>query len=216
LLVKVYWLALGAALVAAVVILRWSWVNGAHPEMAPVHEDEPSNPPLHSRTLDGPGRWGMLVTLMANGSLYASLLFGWFYLWTASPQWQAPDEGPLGLLPLVVSGLLLTAAVVVYHHLTRRLRQGVADRLAGGLWLVSALGLAHLAVLTWVALSAGLAPTQSAHDSVLAVMLGYLLFHGVVATVTTALQAARVRCGYVSAQLPYEPMVLQPFWSYLL
>src|SRR5690606_8402822 len=137
LLVKVYWLALGAALVATVVILRWGWVNGAHPEMAPRHEEEPSNPPLHSRTLDGPGRWGMLVTPMAIGSLYASLLFGWFYPWPASPQWQAPDEGPLGLVPLVASGLLLPAAVVVYQHLTRRLRQGVAERLAGGLWLVS-------------------------------------------------------------------------------
>ena len=37
-----------------------------------------------------------------------------------------------------------------------------------------------------------------------------------VAAVVTALQAVRVRCGYVSAQLPYEPMVLQPFWSYTL
>ncbi|MEJ6655941.1 MAG: cytochrome ubiquinol oxidase subunit I, partial [Pseudomonas sp.] len=216
LLTKFYWLALGSALVAAVIMLRWSWFNGAHPQSAPVREDDPVDPPLHSRTFDGPGRWGMLVTLMANGSLYASLLFGWFYLWTAAPQWQAPDQGPLGLIPLLVSGVLLSGGVLLYHGLVRRLRRGVTARLAEGLWLVALLGGLHLVLLTWLALTADLSPTSSAHDAVLVVMLGYLLFHGVVAAVVTAMQAVRVRYGYVGAQLPYEPMVLQPFWSYTL
>ena len=158
----------------------------------------------------------VLVTLMANGSLYASLLFGWFYLWTAAPQWQAPDQGPLALMPLLASGVLLSGGVLLYHGLVRRLRRGVTARLAGGLWLVAVLGLLHLALLTWLALTADLSPTSSAHDAVLVVMLGYLLFHGAVAAVVTAMQAVRVRYGYVAAQLPYEPMVLQPFWSYTL
>ena len=216
LLTKFYWVALGAALVATFIMLRWSWFNGGHPDMAPLREDDPTDPPLHSRTLDSPGRWGMLVTLMANGSLYASLLFGWFYLWTASPRWQAPEQGPLALLPLLASGVLLSLAVGVYQWLTRRLRRGVTQNLQRGLWLSAGIGLAHVAVLLWLTLRTDLSPTQSAHDSVLVVMLGYLLFHGAVAAVATALQAVRVRYGYVSAQLPYEPMVLQPFWSYTL
>ncbi|MCO5787172.1 cytochrome c oxidase subunit I [Pseudomonas sp. G11-1] len=216
LLLKTYWLALGATLVAAFIMLRWSWVNGAHPDMAPVRDDDPSDPPLHSRTHDGPGRWGMLVTLMANGSFYASLLFGWFYLWTASPQWQAPEQGPLALMPLLASGVLLSLAVVVYQWLTQRLRRGVTRHLQGGLWISAGIGLIHVAVLVWLMLAAELTPTQSAHDSVLAVMLGYLLFHGALSAVATAMQAVRVRFGYVSAQLPYEPLVLQPFWSYTL
>ncbi|SDR78353.1 cytochrome c oxidase subunit I+III [Halopseudomonas litoralis] len=216
LLTKFYWLALGSAVVAAVIMLRWSWVNGAHPQSAPVHEDDPVDPPLHSRTFDGPGRWGMLVTLMANGSLYASLLFGWFYLWTAAPQWHAPEQGPLAWTPLLASGVLLSLAVVTFQWLTRQLRRGVTARLQSGLWLVAAMGLAHVVLLTWLALAADLSPTSSAHDAVLAVMLGYLLFHGALAAILTAMQAVRVRCGYVGAHLPYEPLVLQPFWSYTL
>jgi cytochrome c oxidase subunit I+III len=47
-------------------------------------------------------------------------------------------------------------------------------------------------------------------------MLFYLLFHSGLATVATGLQAWRVKLGYLSARLPYEPMVLKPFWMYTL
>src|SRR3546814_4222710 len=51
-------------------------------------------------SFDGPGLWGMGVTLLANGALYLSLLFGWFYLWAVSPQWQVPDSDLNGWLML--------------------------------------------------------------------------------------------------------------------
>ena len=216
LLNKVYWLALVATIATLIVLFRWSWENGAHPAAAPDAHTQPGEPPLHSRTFDGPGLWGMGVTLLANATLYLSLLFGWFYLWTAAPQWQAPDQGPLALMPLLASGVLLSLAVVTFQWLTRQLRRGATARLQSGLWLVAAMGLTHLVLLAWLALAADLSPTSSAHDAVLAVMLGYLLFHGALAAILTALQAVRVRCGYVGAHLPYEPLVLQPFWSYTL
>ena len=216
LLLKSYWVALAAVVVSAFILLRWSWHNGGHPQAAPWRPDDPCDPSLHSRTSDGPGRWGMLLTLMANGSLYASLLFGWFYLWTAAPQWQAPEQGPLDLPLLLCSGIGLSLAVGIYHWLTRQLRRGLSSRLAGGLWLVALLGAVHAALLVWVLLAAELNPTGSAHDAVLTVMLGYLLFHGALAALLSAMQAVRVRRGYVSAALPYEPLVLQPFWSYTL
>src|SRR3546814_1380729 len=89
---KAYILAIIATVATLIVLLRWSWENGAHPAAAPDAHTQPGEPPLHSRTFDGPGLWGMGVTLLANGALYLSLLFGWFYLWTVSPQWQVPDS----------------------------------------------------------------------------------------------------------------------------
>jgi len=75
LLNKVYPLATAAAAATIVVLLRWSWENGAHPAAAADARTQPDEPPLHSRTFDGPGLWGMGVTLLANGTLYLSLLF---------------------------------------------------------------------------------------------------------------------------------------------
>lgn len=140
LLVKAYLVAIVFTVLALGLTLRWGWENGAHPRAAPVDDNEPGAPPLHSRTCSGPGLWGMVVSLMADGTFYVSLLFGWFYLWTAAPQWAVPDQGSVQLLPTIFSGLLLTLAVVVYCVVARGLRKGHVARLGFKMWLVTVLG----------------------------------------------------------------------------
>ena len=98
-----------------VVLFRWSRENGAHPAAAPDAHTQPGEPPLHSRTFDGPGLWGMGVTLLANGALYLSLLFGWFYLWTVSPQWRVPESQLNGWL-MFASAVLLSAGTLWLHR----------------------------------------------------------------------------------------------------
>src|SRR5690606_9408664 len=130
-------------------------------------DSDPTDPPLHSRTCNGPGLWGMIVSLFANGTLYLSLLFGWFYLWTAAPLWSAPEEGPLSIWGLVASGALLSGAVLLNNRLVARLRKGNDQHLQRGFWLVVAIGAVHFAVLLWVLISAPLNPSAMAHDAVL-------------------------------------------------
>src|SRR5690554_1474079 len=216
LLLRAYPLALGLAVVTVLLMLRWSWCNGAHPHAAPLLKNEPVDPPLHSRTFESLGSWGMIVTLLANGTLYASLLFGWFYLWTVAPRWSIPQEASLEAWSLLLCGVLLTAGAVCYRVLVRRLRADNDHHLQGGLWLAAIIGLIHWALLLWLLLAADLSPRELAHDAVLMVMMIYLLIHSGMVTVATALQAMLVKIGYVSRALPYEPMVLQPLWSYTL
>jgi cytochrome c oxidase subunit I+III len=216
LLVRAYEFALLGVAGAAVFMLRWSWVNGAHPNMAPLTPDEPADPPLHSRTCDGPGLWGMVVTLMANGTLYLSLLFGWFYLWTVAPEWAPPDGQVLSWWLVIGSGSLLSLGTLLHHRIARRLAAGDATNLSSRLWQAAALGAAHVAVLIGVAIEAPLEPTGNAHDAVLLVMLLYLIFHGALCTVLTGMQAQRAVWGYVSLRLPYEPQVLRPLWLYTM
>ncbi|MCH8551566.1 MAG: cbb3-type cytochrome c oxidase subunit I, partial [Natronospirillum sp.] len=220
LLIRLYPLAAAACVVAAVILLRWSWLNGGHPQAAPLTDAEQTNnddnqsPLLESRTFDGPGRWGMIVTMMANGTLYASLLFGWFYLWTASPQWSAPADSPLPALPLITSALLATVLTLLYRRQVSALRAGQDQQLTVWLAGLTLLGALITGMVLWVLISAPLAATELAHDAVLTVMLIYLFWHSGLATVLTGLQTLRAKLGYVSARLPYEAAVLQPFWVY--
>ncbi len=214
LLVRIYPLALLASAVSAFFLLRWSWENGAHPRAVPMTPDEPADPPLHSRTVNGPGRWGMIVTLLANGTLYLSLLFSWLYLWTVSPQWRIPEEPPISLTLLLFSAALFTAATWHYHRKTVSLGQGSDAGLQRSLWLCTATGAAALLVLIAVFPLSSLQPRATAHDALMTFMLIYQLLHTALAVILLGMQAERVRRGYVSASLPYEPMVLRPFWIY--
>ncbi|SEA22583.1 cytochrome c oxidase subunit I [Alkalimonas amylolytica] len=211
-----YGVALLACVAAIGLLLRWSWENGGHPAAAPLKPDNEHELPLESRTIDGPGRWGMIVTLLANGALYMSLLFGWFYLWTAAPQWSAPDDGPVPLWLLLLCGLPASIALWLFHRLCQRLAEGDANQLQRQLWWCSGAGLLHLLLLLLLFIMAPLDYTGSAHDATLMVIMLYLLGHAGLVVVLTALQALRVARGYVSVSLPYEPQVVKPLWFYYL
>ncbi|MDC6684792.1 hypothetical protein N4Q63_27360, partial [Leclercia adecarboxylata] len=114
----------------------------------------------------------MGVTLLANGALYLSLLFGWFYLWTVSPQWKVPDSDLNGWM-MFASALLLSAGTFWLHRLIKRLRAGTHRGLMEQLAVLAIVAFVQSAMLLWLMLSAGLAPTETAHDAVIFVMLAY-------------------------------------------
>ncbi|MCC5880177.1 MAG: cytochrome c oxidase subunit I [Idiomarina sp.] len=216
LLVRVYPVAIIFSVLAACSLLRWSWENGGHRVMAPLtqEEHERDEPPLHSRTCDGPGLWGMNITMLADAALYLSLLFGWLYLWTVSPNWVVPESSAISLPGLLLSGALLSIGTWLYRQNVKRLCGGDDSGLMGRLGLTALLAMAHLLVLLWVTVSADLAFTENSHDAVLLLMLMFQIFHSALVTVTTALQSWRVKYGYVSKLLPYEPVVLKPLWFF--
>ncbi|MDP3716026.1 MAG: hypothetical protein Q8R21_06400, partial [Burkholderiales bacterium] len=75
-------------------------------------------------------------------------------------------------------------------------------------------GAASCVGLSWLLATAPLQPTLRAHDAVLAFTLLFLLLHGTLAAVLTALQALRVHHGHVSLAAPYEPAVVAILWRF--
>nr|WP_297353160.1 cytochrome c oxidase subunit I [uncultured Caldimonas sp.] len=212
LLVKAYLVAAVASVMAIVILLRWSWENGAHPAAAPETQDLPAGLKLHSRTFDGPGLWGMGVTLLADGALFMSLVFGWLYLWTAAPNFEAPARSPVPAALLLSCGLALTTGSAWLAWSLRRLRRKVDHHLQSHLVGVAVLGMLQAAGTGYMLATMPITPTAAAHDAVIAVMLGYLLLHGALGAVLAALQALRVKHGYVGAHAPYEPAVVAQWW----
>lgn len=219
LLLKQYGTAIATAAATAVVLLRWSWLNGAHPAMR--GGETHGLPPglrLHPQTFDGPGLWGMRLTLLADAALYGSLVFAWFFLWTVAPSFRAPAASPIGTWPLAVVTLVFGAGQLLLDATLRRLRR-VRDAandagMARGLALAAACGLVGSAGLGALLAVAPLQPSLGAHDATLAFTLAFLLVHMLIATVLAALQALRVRRGHVGAHAPYEIAVVAPFWRF--
>lgn len=210
LLARWYPVAALAAVASFALIFRWSWINSGHPKTSPA---DLADIPTYTRTQNGVGVWGAVVSLIADGSFYLSLLFGWFYLWTVAPSWTTPAEHPVSFPLLLISGIFLTLAVVIYHDLRQRLHRGNSQSFGVGLWLVGLLGMCHLLSLAWAFLP-DLQPRSSAHDSVLLLLFSYLALHGAIMAIATILQAIRAKRGYISANQPYEVSVLYPLWLY--
>ncbi|MEX1198539.1 MAG: cytochrome c oxidase subunit I [Pseudohongiellaceae bacterium] len=214
LLAGAYWLALAATLGASAILLRWSWVNGVHRDAAPLSNDETTELPLHSRTVEGPGLWAMVVTLMANATFFLSLVFGWLYFRTVSPQRIIPAEIRVDMAILLFSGALLLLAYGLYNNAVRRIRDGQGAGLQGRLMVVLFCGLIQNGCLVWVMVTSPLQVFDLTHDALVLFLLMYLSFHSLLCWILTALQLLRVRRAYVGVELPYELIVLRPLWIY--
>lgn len=214
LLVQTYVLSIFVILVFLGVTLRWAWENGVHPKAAPYVKEVPGEPPLHSRTFDGPGLWGMGVSLFADATLFTSLLFGWFYLWMVAPLWQSPLEIPFSKELLFLSGLILTFATMWFSRVIRRIRKYEIKFLQRNFWGISLVGLIHISMVIGVLCYSNLHPTKTSHDAVVFVILLYQIIHSSIAVIMSALLALRVAYGYVGKKALYEPIVVSQWWTY--
>ncbi|GAB4363195.1 MAG: cytochrome c oxidase subunit I [Methylohalobius crimeensis] len=214
LLLRAYAWAGIAALVSLGFLLRWSWENGAHPAAAPDARTLPGEPPLHSRTFDGPGLYGMAITLLADASLFVSFLFGWLYTWTVAPGEWGSGNTPVAWSVLALSGGLLTGAAFWFQRVVRWLRTKTEKHLPRHLWGIACVGAVHCLSLFWIWDGAGPNATGNVHGAILTVFWAYLLCHSGLATLMTGLQAWRAGVGYVTPAIPYEPRVVALWWLY--
>src|SRR5690625_2247962 len=93
LLAKWYGLAVVGALLTIALFFLWAWFSGDRGDPPGVALGrEPRWLPLHHYSDYGPGWWGTAMGLGANGSLYVSLLFAYFFLWTVIKAWPPADS----------------------------------------------------------------------------------------------------------------------------
>jgi cytochrome c oxidase subunit I+III len=213
LLTRSYLSAIVVTMISAFLLLRWSYFNGAHPQAAPINDKGADELQLHSRTLDGPGLWGMNITLMADATLYLCLLFGWIYFWI-SPDRPLPEQMPLNIGILAGACVLMLLASLVYRNLSRRAANGVGAGLEVRLWLCCVFGILHCIAIGWLLFDSPLQFTTLTHDALIMFALLYLMFHSLLAVILTLIQIPRFRSGYVDAVSPYEFLVLAPWWYY--
>src|SRR5690606_8666078 len=116
--------------------------------------------------------WAMVMLVMVCSSIFASLLFAYFFLWTASPQaW--PDAGPFAAWsqPLGNSVLLMAGSACVWAG-SRALRRDRQSWLRAGLpagCVLLAAVVAREALAHW---HIGLRPQDSAYAAAVYAIVG--------------------------------------------
>jgi heme/copper-type cytochrome/quinol oxidase subunit 3 len=141
--------------------------------MSGVPWDTPAQPPVAAHRADV-AWWGMLLFLINEATLFASLIASYFFLATANASWPpAGIEKPALHLPLMMTAALLASSGVLIHA-ERGLEQGKRHRYRLGVLGTIALGLAFLAMqlAEYRHKLATLGPTQSSYGSIFYTITG--------------------------------------------
>ena len=133
-----------------------------------------------------------------------------------APNWLVPEAPVFDSWLLLACAALLTLATPWHRRVLARLRVRDDRGLFTCQAALAVIGLIQAVLLLAALRSETLEPTVRAHDAVIFVMLAYSLGHAALAGTLSALQALRVRIGYVGAETPYEPLVVAQLWGYNL
>ncbi|HEY0845724.1 MAG TPA: cytochrome c oxidase subunit I [Noviherbaspirillum sp.] len=213
-LAKAYWLAtLGAALTVAA-LLVWAWQGHESGSDGPVDAGAGLLLPYHYTTRFSPEWWGTLITLLADATLFLSLVFAYFFLWTVSPAWPPAEDHDADLL-LPAAGLtaLIVSSVLVWWG-ESAVRQGRMHRFR--LAWTFAIALALLFVLTQTLAIVGSAISARAHayGALLHAITGFQFIHVAIAVLMAGFTLLRSRASRAGGQRPIAAQVTALFWHY--
>ncbi|PWW00245.1 cytochrome c oxidase subunit I+III [Hoeflea marina] len=209
LLLKLYWLTPLALAGVAVLGWRWVWQLGSDTDLGCQPVGHGLALASASETDRPPGWWGSAFLLVANATLFGSLLFGYAFLWTVAPGWPPAAFMEPSLLVLVAAPAGAALAVAGIALAVRRNRIGgdptaaLLAALAGALCLAGAFALL---------LAGAPHPTGHAYGATLWVLGCYGLVHALLVALMLAFLLARQRAGYVSRSRRAE-LAIVPVWT---
>lgn len=180
-LAQVYVLAPVALGLIVIAVWQWGSVMGTDRDHPAVSVAPGIDLPLHWQTRATLAYTGAVATLVADGTLYATLLFGVGFLSVVAPGCPAPASGLPGLLAGALAGLVLVLLLVGSIAAGRvEARRGTHQ---ARVWALSGVCAGVAAVLAL----AGLAllmddPTRHARDALRGILLGFVVVHVAIAT----------------------------------
>ena len=211
---KLYLLAALAVLPLLALVGTWLWTTGDRHAPAQVEVAPGLELPTQASAPNAPGWWALVVSLLIDGSLFASLVFAYFYLWLGAPAWPPPSSEVGGWLLPAVAVALLVASEPAMRWALHSGDRGFPMRLRAGLLLAVGLGTAFL-VLHGLALDATIgAPQAHAYASVVWTLAGFHGVHLLVGVLIAVFVWARSRAGYVDAKRRLEPRIAAAYWRY--
>jgi cytochrome c oxidase subunit I+III len=202
LLFKIY-LATPFLLVLVVgLFLLWSKDSGRRSDIGPVDAGLGLRLPIHAEVERPASWWGTLFLLFADGTVFASLIFGALFLWLVAPGWPAPAVVDLPLakaIPLAVA----TVAAALLTRLALRGVRSASGSLGPATLALAASALAQamaVGLAVWIILADIPAPTSHAYFAVTASFLAYMALHAGIGAILSGLHVWRCLAGYVSAR----------------
>ncbi len=185
--------ALGTALVAGLMLYAAQGA-GQKVDHGPLDAGRGVALPVHTEAAEPPPWWALIFALVANATLFGSLVFGVFYLWLIAANWPPPEVLDAGWrMPVAVAFGLIVAPVSARGALRALGRGGaVLPWIVGGAFG----GAVALAGLSWLIVEALPDPTTHGYAAVTWALLAYAALHVAIGGLFLLSNALRLRAGY--------------------
>jgi len=211
--------AIVLALFTIITVLRWAWSTdrfGTHP---PVDIGGGIRLPV---SIGGPRShawWATIVLILVDATIFACLVFSYFYIWTTNPEtpWP-PSADPLA--PLSWAGAIAVAWIlssVVLQWAGGRVEGTRASSVILTLATLATLLLGTGAVVGSIAAAGhvGIGPGEHAYGAIVYTILAYQVFHLVVLAFMLVFATVRSWAGLLdrARRMPFDSARL--LWHYM-
>ena len=210
------WMAVSVVL-ALGSILYWAWTGTALiPEKEGKYIGHGLTVPLYASGSSSVGWWAMLITMLADVTAFASLLFGYFFYWSLKTEFPPTSiEGP-GVLWPVLALVFLTVAWRLTALARRFNRSNHAGRFYGVVLGGSLLALGGtLAILAGPWLLA-MDPTEHVYSATVWVIAIWTALHAIVGIILQLYCAARRWAGCMTARYDIDICNTALYWHFLI
>ncbi|RJE78930.1 cbb3-type cytochrome c oxidase subunit I [Paracoccus sp. JM45] len=211
-LAGLYWLTPIGIVATLVMAWRWGTIMGVDYDPPWIEVAPLLTLPTHFSVTNTLAYTGCVALLVADGTVFASLLFGLGFLNVVAPNWPAPETGwATGMM-----GLMALAAFLVILAATFAGRKAATSR-DPRVWTRVGFVCAVLGLILMAGLATGLDdPRRHAGDALRAVMLGYVAVHAIVVAMLALRSDRDARTGRVGPHRRGAIPAWQLFQRFLL
>ncbi|SER66456.1 cytochrome c oxidase subunit I [Rhizobium sp. NFR03] len=212
-----WWLVtIACAVITLGAILYWLWTGTATiPESDDYDVGMGVRLPVYASGPDSVGWWAMFITMVGDGTAYASLIFGYFFYWTIHDDFTGGHAGPGVFWPMVALTLFVIAwgAMLAARSLNAHDRPRLTQ---------AALGVA--ALLSLGGCAAGLAgpfayemdPTLYVYPAIVWVVAIWTVVHGAVGIIMQLYCLARSLTGRMTARYDMDIDNVVLYWHFMV
>jgi cytochrome c oxidase subunit I+III len=216
--VKLYIPALTCGVLAILSVIWWLWDTDPGPNHPPVDIGGGIKLPVYIAGPTSHSWWAMIVLILVGGSLFACLLFTYFFLWTVNPgAWPPAAVEMRSMLWTAGSAALYLASAAAVWFASASLRKGAGAWLGLRLPLLAAILLmpGGLAVDVYGHWQTGLRPDEHSYGAVVYAIAGLQAIYVATVLLMGLFTLARSLAGMIDGvrRVTFDNTML--FWYYM-
>ncbi|MEX2496683.1 MAG: cytochrome c oxidase subunit I [Woeseia sp.] len=211
-----WWTALLLGVAALLVILAWLWTGTALiPREPRKNVGLGLTLPVYRSGSASVSWWAILITMLADLTAFASLVFGYFFFWTVHEEFPpAGNPGPGLAWPLAAAALITTSWLLTCLARNRN-RADHASGFYVSLALAATGALAGAGALLAGPLEHGMQPTAHAYDAIVWLLVAWVGVHLVPAVIMQFYCAARRLAGRMTPGCDIDICNVTLYWHFL-